>query len=71
MNQLEHDIWVGQLVGWLQHKCQNKQLSFPNTEEIKKMTTKMKMNLTRTTKVVLEAQGEYVQRRVCFVNIQS
>ena len=26
---------------------------------------------TRTTKVVLEAQGEYVQRRVCFVNIQS
>ena len=45
MNQLEHDIWVGQLVGRFQHKCQNKQLSFPNTEEIKKMTTKMKMNL--------------------------
>ena len=26
---------------------------------------------TRTTKVVLEAQGEYVQCHVCFVNIQS
>ena len=28
-------------------------------------------NLTSTTKVVLEAQWEYVQRHVCFVNIQS
>ena len=26
---------------------------------------------TSTIKVVLEAQGEYIQRRVCFVNIQS
>ena len=32
---------------------------------------KMNIDKTSKTKVVLEAQWEYVQRHVCFVNIQS